>query len=105
MSFFAIIPIWLGCLGCYLGSDKQQIIGTSINKKMANSLLVLGYFLGVMCFSFSFPLASSLLAGLVVLMLSLVSHTILSVYIKKVMTFNVSIIGILLFLTGLSYVA
>jgi VIT1/CCC1 family predicted Fe2+/Mn2+ transporter len=95
----------LGCLACYLGSDKQQIIVTSINKKLANSALGLGYFLGVMCFAFSFPFASSLLAGLVVLMLSLVSHTILNVYIKKVMTFNVSIIGILLFLTGLSYVA
>lgn len=105
MSFFAIIPIWLGCLGCYLGSDKQQIITTSINKNYANTLLVLGYILGVVCFAVSFSLASSMLAALVVLMLALISHTVLSVYVKNVMTFNLSVIFILLVLASLSYVA
>lgn len=105
MSFLAIIPIWLGCLACYLGSEKQLPLNKPINKSIANFLLVIGYFIGVAIFSVSFALTSSLLAAFVALMLALVSHTILSTYTNNIWRFNTSVVASLLVLAGVSYVA
>ena len=105
MSFLATIPIWLGCFACYLASDKQQAIEISINKRIGNTLLLLGYVLGSIIFSLSFSITSSLLAALVVLMLALVSHTILSTYIKRIWLFNGVTVALLLTLAGVNYVA
>ena len=105
MSFLAIIPIWLGCLACYLGSEKQLLLSKPMNKFSANFLLVIGYFIGVTIFSLSFALASSLLAAFVTLMLALVSHTILSTYTTSIWRFNAPVVASLLVLAGVSYVA
>ena len=105
MSLLAIIPIWMGCLLCYLGSTKQQALTKSISKKVANTSLITGYVLGSFLFATHFPIASSLLAALVVLMLALVSHTIVSVYFKSVWLFNGLVIATLCVLAGMNYVA
>lgn len=105
MSFLAIIPIWLGCLAAYLGSEKQQIIQHSINKKVANSMLLIGFLIGSFVFSLSYALASSLLAAVVVLMLALVCHTILSVYVTRPWLLNAMIVSLLCLIAGVNYVA
>lgn len=105
MSFLAIIPIWLGCLAGYLGSERQQIIQYSINKKIANALLVIGFLFGCLVFSLSYSITSSLLASLVVLMLALVCHTILSVYVTLPWLFNAMIVSLLCLIAGVNYVA
>lgn len=104
MSFIAVIPIWLGCFACYLGSDKQTITNAPINKTLANTLLILGYVAGCVLFSLSYPVASSVLAAFVVLMLGLISHTILSVYVSS-LKLNAIVMAVAMTFAGVSYVA
>ena len=105
MSFLAIIPIWLGCLACYLGSEKQQILTKPLTKWLAYSLLLIGYLSGCALFSTVFAIPSSFLAALVALMLALIAHTILNAYINRIFLFNGLTVTVLIMFAGVSYVA
>lgn len=105
MSFFAIIPLWITSLFCYLTSEKQSITTKPMNKKLGVALLIAGYCLSSFLFSFDYAVASSLLASLVVLMLALVTHTILSTYSKRVFVHNALVVALLVIIGGINYVA
>lgn len=105
MSLFAIIPIWLAALLCYLTSNKQLIC----NKPVAKHLIALPSFglfiLGFAAFNYEYPWVSALLATFIVFMLALIGITLLTAFRPKSAFFSVLICTTALCLGGLSYVA
>jgi hypothetical protein len=106
MSFIAIIPLWLSALSLYLGSERQTLISRAWPKPLAGFSALSLFILGIVTFSFDYPWVSSMLAALVVFMLSLFTVTISSGY-SKARTFSITaaLCLVSLLFGGASYVA
>ncbi|ALU45798.1 hypothetical protein [Pseudoalteromonas rubra] len=106
MSFIAIIPLWLAALSLYLGSERQNLISNAWPKSLAGFSTLLLFILGIVVFSFDYPWVSSMLAALVVFMLSLFTVTISSGYSKmRTLTITAALCVLSLSFWGASYVA
>ncbi|WP_125719624.1 hypothetical protein [Pseudoalteromonas rubra] len=106
MSFIAIIPLWLAALSLYLGSHRQIIITRAVPRPLAGFSAMSLFLLGIVTFSFDYPWVSSMLAALVVFMLSLFTVTISSGYSRqRTLSITGGVCLLSLIFGGASYVA
>ncbi|WP_046007157.1 hypothetical protein [Pseudoalteromonas rubra] len=106
MSFIAIIPLWLAALSLYLGSQQQVIITRALPKPLAGFSAMSLFLLGIVAFSLNYPWVSSMLAALVVFMLSLFTVTISSGYSReRTLSITGGVCLVSLIFGGASYVA